>query len=191
MRLEDGLCNWRERRSQEADGGVGTLITSSHTPVWWEVTARCLRCNIGEAGRGVEGKGGRTRDCTVRKKGGHYRSSQGGGQRGGMSAARDLLKSANGSCRRSRGSRSCSPKEWAAGQRPQESSPEPFSQFSRIQCRRSRTAVPPGSEQESHWSITRIINVVYRLQWQLRAKVIMVHIGRLAPCLEATWDEQT
>jgi hypothetical protein len=47
---------------------------------------------------------------------GHDWSTQGGGQRGGMPASCDLPESADSCCRRSRRSRTCSPKEGAAHQ---------------------------------------------------------------------------
>jgi hypothetical protein len=44
--------------------------------------------------------------------------------------------------------------------------------------------------EESHRSITRIKDVVYLVQRHLRAKMMVVHVGRLAPYLEVTRDEQ-
>jgi hypothetical protein len=44
--------------------------------------------------------------------------------------------------------------------------------------------------EKSHQSITWINDVVYRVQRHLRAKMIVVHVSRLALYLEATQDEQ-
>jgi hypothetical protein len=44
--------------------------------------------------------------------------------------------------------------------------------------------------EESHRSVTPIKDVVYLVQRHLRAKMIVVHVGILAPYLEATRDEQ-
>jgi hypothetical protein len=78
-----------------------------------------LRGSLGEAERGVEGKGGRTRGCT--------------GTKGGRPAVCDLPDSASGRRRPSRTSRTCRPKKGAAGQRPNESSPEASDHPYRVQ----------------------------------------------------------
>jgi hypothetical protein len=44
--------------------------------------------------------------------------------------------------------------------------------------------------EESYRSVIRIKDVVYRVQWHLRAKMIVVRVGRLAPYLKFTRDEQ-
>jgi hypothetical protein len=124
--------------------------TESHRnrrQVCWQCggTGQLRRESLGGRNQGAENTNSVSRGCT--------------GTKGGRPATCDLPDSASGRLRPSRTSRTCSPKEGAAGQRPNESS----------------------AETSDH---------SYRAQRHLRARMMVVHVSRLAPYLEATRDEQ-
>jgi hypothetical protein len=109
----------------DATGGATVQLTGETTPGGrWQSQHHCLmRSNIctgvGGRDRRAEGTNGGTRCCNGRKD--------------GVPAACELPESASSCCRCSRRLRPFSPKEGAAGQRPNKSSPELSDQFGRVQ----------------------------------------------------------
>jgi hypothetical protein len=138
------------RESPTASVLTRSRPTKSHRntqQVCWQCggTGHLRRESLGGRNQGAENTNSVTRGCT--------------GTKGGRPGACDLPDCASGHRRPSRTSRTCSPKEGAAGQRSSESSPE-------------------ASDHS------------YRAQRHLRAKMMAVRVGRRAPYLEATRDEQ-
>jgi hypothetical protein len=87
------------------------------------------------------------------------------------------------------------------GQLPNEGSLWPPGQFGRIPGKRSSLAVTPDLDQRevaeatvvrgrSVQVVTRINDLIYWIQRHPRARTLVVHLDRLAPCLGATRGEQ-
>jgi hypothetical protein len=116
-----------------------SMPTESHRnrrQVCWQCGGTChlRRESLGGRNQGAENTNSVTRGCT--------------GTKGGRPAACDLPDSVSGRRRPSRTSRTCRPKEGAAGQRPSESSPETSDHPYRVQ-RHLRSEDDGGSRRQT------------------------------------------